>query len=240
MTPKTILIYSGGLDSTALLYRLLRQDCTVRALGVNYGQRHLKELEAARRICEMREVEFRVADVSGLQPLLSGSALTSPEVEVPEGYYTDETMKATVVPNRNMLLLAVAIAWAVSSEFDGVAYAAHAGDHAIYPDCRPEFIEALSRAAELCHYRPIEIHRPFIHKTKAEIVKLGHELEVPFELTWSCYRGGEIHCGQCGTCTERAEAFLKAGVPDLTAYAAAPRYVPSGRPRESGGGDTVL
>ena len=133
----TVLIYSGGIDSTTLLYLLLSEGYRVKALGIDYGQRHRKELAAAREICKNLDVEFRVADLSELSVLLAGSALTSQEIGVPEGHYQDETMKLTVVPNRNMLMLSVAIAWAISSKFHSVAYAAHAGDHAIYPDCGP-------------------------------------------------------------------------------------------------------
>ncbi len=222
MTKTTVLIYSGGIDSTTLLYLLLSDGYHVKALGIDYGQRHGKELFAARGICESRGVEFRVADLSKLSPMLAGSSLTSKEIAVPEGHYEDETMKLTVVPNRNMLMLSVAIAWAIGAQVDSVAYAAHAGDRAIYPDCRAEFVDALAQAAALCHYRPIEILRPFIDKTKADIVKIGHDLDVPFDRTWSCYKGEKLHCGRCGTCTERAEAFARVGVPDPTAYASAP------------------
>lgn len=221
---KTILIYSGGVDSTTLLYFLLSQGHTVKALGINYGQRHLKELDAAGEICAGLDIGFRVADLSSLRAILAGSALTSEEITVPEGHYTSQSMKTTVVPNRNMLMLAVAIAWAISSQYDSVAYAAHAGDHVIYPDCRPEFVRALGEAARLCHYDPIEILTPFIYKTKADIVKIGHDLKAPFHLTWSCYGGQEIHCGRCGTCTERAEAFVLAQVPDPTRYASTPQF----------------
>ena len=219
ITKTTVLVYSGGIDSTTLLYLLLSEGYRVKALGIDYGQRHRKELVAAGKICKNLDVEFRVADLSELSGLLAGSALTSQEIAVPEGHYQDETMKLTVVPNRNMLLLSVAIAWAISSKFHSVAYAAHAGDHAIYPDCRPQFVEALAKAARLAHYQPIEILRPFIDKTKADIVKIGQRVKVPFALTWSCYKGEELHCGRCGTCTERAQAFVRAGVPDPTSYA---------------------
>ena len=219
----TVLIYSGGMDSTTLLYFLLSEGYRVKALGVDYGQRHRKELTAARKICQELNVEFQIADLSGVKSLLTGSALTTQEMLVPEGHYTDDTMKLTVVPNRNMVMLSLAIARAIGCRFQSVAYAAHAGDHVIYPDCRPEFVDAMGRAAELCHYRPVQILRPFVHKTKADIVKIGQELKVPFSWTWSCYKGKALHCGRCGTCTERAEAFALAGVPDPTAYASALR-----------------
>lgn len=127
-------------------------------------------------------------------------------------------MKLTVVPNRNMILLALAGAWAVSTKSEAIAYAAHAGDHAIYPDCRPEFAEAMQGALLLCDWHPVRIARPFLAMSKADLVKLGAELGVPFALTWSCYKGGDKHCGKCGTCVERREAFELAGVPDPTKY----------------------
>lgn len=213
----TILIYSGGLDSTVLLYHLRAAGDEVRGLGIDYGQRHRRELEAAAAICRGLGIEYRVADLSTLRSLLAGSSLTS-DVAVPEGHYTDETMKQTVVPNRNMIMLAVAIGWAVSLRYDAVAYAAHAGDHTIYPDCRPEFAEAMDRAAALCDWHPVRLVRPFVEKTKADLVRIGASLGVPFERTWSCYKGGEYHCGRCGTCVERREAFTIAGVADLTVY----------------------
>ena len=231
---KSILVYSGGMDSTTLLYSLLSQGDRVKALGIDYGQRHRRELEAAREICGQVGVEFRIGDLTSLRSLLKGSALTSEEIAVPEGHYSDETMKITVVPNRNMLMLSLAIGWAISSGFESVAYAAHAGDHAIYPDCRPEFIEALSQAAGLCHFEAVEILTPFVQATKADIVTIGQRLGVPFHLTWSCYCGGEVHCGRCGTCTERAEAFLLAGVSDPTSYAVAPEVPGPGQTQKRG------
>jgi 7-cyano-7-deazaguanine synthase len=215
---KTVVLLSGGLDSTALLFYLLGKGHELRALGVNYGQRHKRELTMAREIASMAKVPYEIADLQPITRLLSNSALTNMNIEVPEGHYADENMKITVVPNRNMLMLSVAIAWAISEEFDAVAYAAHAGDHAIYPDCREDFIEALARAAALASWHPIQILRPFVHKTKAEIVKIGNQNHAPLDLTWSCYQGGSSHCGRCGTCVERREAFGMAGIPDPTAY----------------------
>ncbi len=215
---KAVLIFSGGLDSTTLLYYLRQQGHEMRCLCVDYGQRHRRELAAAQAICRPLGVECRLADLTAVRPLLAGSALTD-DVPVPLGPYTDDSMKLTVVPNRNMIMLSVAIGWAVSLEFDAVAYAAHVGDHAVYPDCRPEFAEAIARAAALCDRRPIELCRPFIDKSKADIVRIGARLGVPFANTWSCYQGGQVHCGKCATCLERREAFRIAGVPDPTAYA---------------------
>ncbi|NLF70661.1 MAG: 7-cyano-7-deazaguanine synthase QueC [Candidatus Anammoximicrobium sp.] len=221
---KSVLIYSGGLDSTVLLYELLAGGDTVLALSVDYGQRHRVEIEHARQIAESLAVEWELADLSGITHLLAGSSLTSREIAVPHGHYAEDNMKQTVVPNRNMIMLAVACGWAIGRQAERVAYAAHAGDHSIYPDCRPEFAEAVDRAFRLADWREVQLYRPFIAMTKAEIVARGAELHVDFGRTWSCYEGGEIHCGKCGTCFERSEAFQLAKVPDPTPYAATPNY----------------
>jgi 7-cyano-7-deazaguanine synthase len=217
-----VVLLSGGLDSSVLSYALSRAGCGLKALTVLYGQKHAKEITAARVIAARLGAEHRVVDLSSLQPILgSGSALLSETVAVPEGHYADDSMKVTVVPNRNMLLLSVATAWSVASALDGVAYAAHAGDHTIYPDCRPEFATAMDEAIALCDFRPQRLLRPFVHFTKADIVRLGAELGVPFEKTWSCYNGREHHCGRCGTCVERIEAFSQAQIDDPTVYESA-------------------
>ena len=215
---KTVLIYSGGIDSTVLLYDLLNSGHDVQALSVNYGQRHIKELDCAKSLCNQLNVEHHVADLTALNPLLSGSSLTSPHVQVPEGHYEDESMKATVVPNRNMILLSIATGWAMSTGASSVSYAAHSGDRAIYPDCREEFADAMNSVMEIAGWDKVSLNRPFSSLTKADIVKLGDELDVPFEQTWSCYKGGQVHCGVCGTCVERREAFQLAGVTDPTIY----------------------
>ncbi len=214
---RTALIYSGGVDSTVLLAHLLAEGREVHCLSVDYGQRHRRELEAARAICAHYGVDHRLADLRALAPLFGSNALTG-GVKVPEGHYEEESMKATVVPNRNMLLISVATAWAVSLRAESVAYGAHGGDHAIYPDCRPEFAEALDRAVRLADWHEVRLERPFVKMDKADIVRRGAELDVPFGLTWSCYVGGERHCGKCGTCVERKEAFRLAGVADPTDY----------------------
>ena len=215
---KTILIHSGGMDSTVLLYHLLEEGNTVKALSVDYGQRHRRELDYARELTATLGVEHRVADLTSVTGLLAGSSLTSADIDVPEGHYAEDNMKATVVPNRNMILLSLAAGWAISSRFDHVSYAAHAGDHDIYPDCREIFTDALDKAIRLADWHEVSLHRPFVNRTKADIATLGEKLKVPFEKTWSCYKGGEQHCGLCGTCVERREAFHLAGLDDPTPY----------------------
>jgi len=221
---KSLLIYSGGLDSTVLLRQLLAAGDEVLTLTVDYGQRHRRELVHAERIAKLYGVEWRLADLRSITPLLAGSSQTSADIAVPHGHYAEESMKQTVVPNRNMIMIAVAGGWAISEKCDRVAYAAHTGDHVIYPDCRPEFAAALGQALQLADWHPVELYCPFIGLTKGQIVAQGAELGVDFSLTWSCYEGGEIHCGECGTCFERREAFAAAGVPDPTEYRARPMY----------------
>jgi len=218
---KTVVTFSGGLDSTTLMYYLAKEGHQVMALGVDYGQRHRVELVHAKGIARDFGVPYEIADLRGIVKLLGGSSQTDPTVPVPLGHYAEESMKQTVVPNRNMIILAVATAWAISEHADNVAYAAHAGDHAIYPDCRPIFADALAHAIDLADWHRVQLIRPFLKKTKADIVRLGGGLGVPFGQTWSCYQGSERHCGACGTCVERREAFLVADLDDPTNYEAA-------------------
>jgi len=214
----TVLIYSGGMDSTVLLYTLLNENYTVRCLSIDYGQKHKKELLAASKICSDLNLEHKTINLSNLNLLFKNSSLINPDQPIPEGHYEQENMKATVVPNRNMILLSLATAWAISTESELVSYAAHAGDHAIYPDCRESFAQSMNEAMQLCDWNAIQLHRPFVHLTKADICKLGSELQVPYENTWSCYLGGKLHCGRCGTCIERREAFYLADIEDPTTY----------------------
>lgn len=215
---RVVQLLSGGIDSTTLLYLLKNEGHELRGLSLDYGQRHVKELFAAKKIAFLAGVVHTAVYLPGLRIVMDGSSQTSTEIKVPEGHYADPSMKITVVPNRNMVMLSVAAAYAISLNYDVVAYAAHAGDHAIYPDCRPEFVSAMSETLRLAHFYPITLHAPFINKTKAEIVGLGAQLSVPFGLTYSCYKGGEKHCGRCGTCIERREAFKLANVVDPTQY----------------------
>jgi len=212
---KTILVFSGGMDSTTLLYKLLAEGKEVKALSFDYGQKHGRELEMAMTTCAKLGVEHKVVTLGFMPDLASNSALTG-DIAVPEGHYEDESMKSTVVPNRNMIMSSIAIAWAVNLDYDEVAIGVHAGDHAIYPDCRPEFIAALSIIAKIANYKPINIYTPYLYSDKGDIVIDGKKLEVDYSLTHTCYNGTEIPCGKCGACQERAEAFTKAEMKDPT------------------------
>ena len=211
---KTILILSGGLDSTALAWSLLASGARVDCISFDYGQRHRKELDCAARVVDIARSRFRVdvrhdvVDLRGLGALFSesGSALVSSN-PVPDGHYADESMKQTVVPNRNMIMLASAAGVAIARKFDVVAYAAHAGDHAIYPDCRQVFASAVDVAIRLADWHEVGLVRPFVGMTKREIGLIARDLDAPIAETWSCYKGGDVHCGTCGTCVERREAL---------------------------------
>ncbi len=221
---KTVAIFSGGLDSTVLAHELLAAGDEVLLLSIDYGQRHRKELVFAQNFAKKQGLVWKLADLKSIAGLLGGNSQTSSAVAVPHGHYAEENMKLTVVPNRNMIMLAVAGGWAVSEKADRLAYGAHAGDHTIYPDCRPEFVRAMAAALELCDWHKLAMFTPFVSRSKADIVRRGAELGVDFAATWSCYEGGEIHCGQCGTCYERREAFERAGVADPTHYAVRAKY----------------
>ena len=215
---KALVLFSGGLDSTVLATQLKAEGAETRLLSIDYGQRHARELNRAEQIAHTLELPHQVLRLPDLGPLLGGSSLTDENVALPEGHYAEESMKATVVPNRNMILLALAGGHALSIGFDTIAYAAHAGDHTIYPDCRPEFADAMETALGLADWEKLSLHRPFVHLSKTDLVKKGAELGAPLHLTWSCYAGREIHCGKCGTCVERKEAFALAKIPDPTEY----------------------
>lgn len=216
---KSVLVFSGGLDSAVAAWELKSRGCELRLLSFDYGQRHKKELLAAKELANLvGAIEHKVVDLSAIRQLLSGSSQTDNSIPVPEGHWAEESMKKTIVPNRNMIMLSLAAAYAISIKANQIVYAAHSGDHAIYPDCRPDFIAALSSAVEKADWHKISLCAPFANMSKAEIVSLGSRLGVPFGKTWSCYKGGEKHCGKCGACAERRESFVLAGVPDPTEY----------------------
>jgi 7-cyano-7-deazaguanine synthase len=222
---RCVAVVSGGLDSTVLAHHLLADGWTLRLVSFDYGQRHRVELDRARRLGEALDVPHHLVDLRSVGAVLSGSALTDGSVEVPDGHYTDETMRSTVVANRNAIFAMVATGLAVANGCDGVALGIHAGDHTIYPDCRPPFVAAAEHLAKVANEGFIDeqfvLLAPFVAWSKADIVRRGDELGVPFADTWSCYKGGDRHCGTCGTCVERREAFELAGVPDPTEYAGA-------------------
>jgi 7-cyano-7-deazaguanine synthase len=215
---KAVVLFSGGLDSTVLVHHLLQEKADLKLLSIDYGQRHHKEIISSTQIAESLGVPHFVLSLPSLGQLLGGSALTDQEISLPEGHYAEESMKATVVPNRNMILLSLAAGHAISLKYDTVAYAAHAGDHTIYPDCRPEFADSMAHALTLADWSSINLLRPFVHWSKADLVRHGKKIGVPFEKTWSCYAGGDVHCGKCGTCVERKEAFELVGLSDPTQY----------------------
>lgn len=216
----TIVVCSGGLDSVTLAHKVAAENVLTRLVSFDYGQRHKKELEYARRCAVRLGVEHDVVDIAAVGRLLTGSALTSGGGAVPEGHYAEETMRATVVPNRNAIMLAIAFGVAAAEGAEAVAAAVHGGDHFIYPDCRPAFVDAFAgmQRHALDGMARIALETPFLHGGKADIVRVGARLGVPFADTWSCYVGGDRHCGRCGTCVERREAFHQAGVDDPTAY----------------------
>ena len=220
---KTVVVLSGGLDSTTLLYHLLAEGHEVKALSVNYHQKHAKELGYAKNICELLDVEFRLVELQGLSSILSNNALTNEDIAIPTGAYKDGTIQVTRVANRNMIYLAAAIGWDADLKFDAVAFGAHAGEHTNYPDCKKSFADAMDNAAQVCDWNPIRVASPFIDWDKGQIVKRGLELGVPFEMTWSCYNGGEKPCGKCSTCVDRLEALAKVGKEDLVEYSIASR-----------------
>ena len=217
-----ISIVSGGLDSVVMAHLLQSQCHAQHMLSFDYGQRHKKELEYSLRCANRLNAAHNIIDLQSVGTVLGGSALTDNTIAVPHGHYAAPSMAVTIVPNRNAIFLSIAFGVAVAQNAQLVAAAVHAGDHFIYPDCRPDFIQsfdAMQRVAvEGCGDPNLKLHAPFAQKTKAEIVAIGAGLNVPFEETWSCYEGLEIHCGRCGTCVERREAFELAKVSDPTEY----------------------
>lgn len=215
---KTAVLLSGGLDSTTALHWAKAHHQVVCALSFHYGSNHAaQELACARYQAGLLGVPYKEIDISVLAQHLD-SALLSGAAAIPTGDYTEENQKQTVVPFRNGIFLAIAAGVAESAGAQALVIAAHAGDHAIYPDCRPEFMEAMGRAIRLGTYAGLEIVDPFIHADKADIVRAGLGLGVDYARTYSCYCGGALHCGECATCRERKAAFAAAGAADPTTY----------------------
>jgi len=206
MTDKVVVIYSGGMDSFTVLNKAIKDGKEVFALSFDYGQRHVKELECASTVCKQLNVHHKVIDISAINQLLAGSSLTD-DIEIPEGHYEAENMKSTIVPNRNMILLSLAVGYAVSVGAAQVYYGAHSGDHAIYPDCRPEFVQKMNDVCLIANYESVEIFSPYLNVNKTAILTDGLTMGLDYSNTWTCYNGREKACGKCGACQERLEAF---------------------------------
>lgn len=215
---EVVVLLSGGMDSVTALYEADTHCHVVGAVSFHYGSKHNdREIPFAALHANRLGVAHRVIHLDFIGELFQ-SDLLKKGGEIPKGHYEAQTMKKTVVPFRNGIMLSVAAGFAESMGAHGLVIAAHAGDHAIYPDCREEFMKAMGGAIRLGTYAEVDLMRPFISMTKADIARRGHQLGIDYAQTWSCYAGGQTHCGECGTCVERREAFLLAGIPDPTEY----------------------
>ena len=212
----SIIIVSGGMDSVTLLYDF--KDRIALGISFDYGSNHnAKEIPFARWHCEQLGIEHITIDLAFMPQYFKSSLLEGADA-IPEGHYADENMKSTVVPFRNGIMLSIAAGIAESRGLKYVMMANHGGDHTIYPDCRAEFVEAMSKATKAGTFPGIEILAPYTNITKADIARRGKELGIDYSKTWSCYKGEDVHCGKCGTCVERKEALRDAGIEDTTIY----------------------
>lgn len=212
----SLIIVSGGMDSVTLLHEF--QMNIALAVTFNYGSNHAeKEIACAKYHCEQLGIKHIVIPLEFMKQYFKSSLLEGAEA-IPEGHYEDENMKSTVVPFRNGIMLAIACGIAESNGLHKVMIANHGGDHAIYPDCRGTFIDAMSEAMSYGTYEHIRIFAPYTGISKGEVAKHGKVLGIDYSTTWSCYKGGEKHCGKCGTCVERKEAMQYAGIEDTTEY----------------------
>ncbi len=219
---KACVLLSGGMDSVVALYEALASHEIVACLSFDYGAKHnAREIPFAELHAKRNGIQHHTISLDFMDRLFKSDLLQSGG-EIPDGHYAEETMKQTVVPFRNGIMLAIATGYAESVGAHGLVIAAHSGDHAIYPDCRESFMAGMATAMGEGTYDHVELLRPFISMDKAGIARRGIELGIDFAETWSCYKGGEIHCGTCGTCVERREAFILAGLPDPTAYLQTP------------------
>ena len=215
---KALVVLSGGLDSTVALYWAKKRYGDAEALTFYYGSKHNeREYSCALKTCERLKVKLSKINIDFIDIYFKSDLLKSGG-EIPEGHYAAENMKSTVVPFRNGIMLSIAAGFAESNDCDVIILGNHSGDHAIYPDCRADFIKSMAQAISFGTQKQIRLEAPFCNITKTDIVKIGAELGVDFSLTWSCYKGGDKHCGKCGTCVERKEAFQEAGVYDPTIY----------------------
>ena len=219
MAEKVVVIFSGGMDSFTVLNRAIKDGKEVYALSFDYGQRHVKELICAADICQELSVNHKIINISAINQLLTGSSLTD-NIDIPEGHYEAENMKSTVVPNRNMILLSLAVGYAVSIGASQVYYGAHSGDHAIYPDCRPEFVNKMNDVCQIANYEAVEIFSPYLNNNKTDILTDGLKMGLDYSKTWTCYNGRALACGKCGACQERVEAFRDNNAVDPITYEA--------------------
>lgn len=216
MAKDCLLIASGGMDSTTMLYEYA--DRIALAATFNYGSNHnAREIECARYNCAKLDIPLLVIDLPFIGQIFNSSLLHGADA-IPEGDYDDDNMRSTVVPFRNGIMLSIAAGIAESKGLKHVMMANHGGDHAIYPDCRSSFVTAMSAAISAGTYDGITLESPYTDITKTEIAVRGGRLGIDYSHTYSCYKGGELHCGRCGTCTERRQAFIAAGLPDPTQY----------------------
>ena len=200
-----LVVYSGGLDSYTLLNKAMKNFDRVEAITFNYGQKHNKEIEYAKSNCVELNIKHEVVNLD-LENILAGSALVG-DIDIPEGNYDKEKMKQTIVPNRNMIMISVAASLVIKNDIEYLWYAAHSGDHEIYPDCRPEFIDKMAAVLEICDYHKIKFEAPFQNLSKNEIVATGLSMDLDYSKTWTCYEGKEKPCGKCSACLERALSF---------------------------------
>lgn len=210
------IIVSGGMDSITLLYD--HKDEIALGISFDYGSNHnAREIPFAKMHCERLGIKHITINLDFMHQYFKSSLLDGAEA-IPEGHYADDNMKSTVVPFRNGIMLAIAIGIAESNNLNQVFIANHGGDHTIYPDCRPEFINAIDAAATAGTYNNVKVIAPYTKITKSDIARIGKRLGIDYTETWSCYKGGEVHCGKCGTCVERKEALAEAGIEDKTIY----------------------
>ena len=217
MIEKAVVIYSGGMDSFTVLNKAVFEGLEVYALTFDYGQKHVKEVDFARNVCSAMGIPHKIIDITAINELISGSSLTS-NIEVPEGHYADENMKSTVVPNRNMILLSLAVGYATSIKASKVFFGAHGGDHHVCPDCRPDFVKKMNEVCAVANYDFVEVVTPYLTSNKTEILRDGLKMKLDYALTWTCYNGREKACGRCGSCVERLEAFEENQAEDPLAY----------------------
>lgn len=216
MEQDALIVLSGGMDSVTLLHDKI--DSIALAVNFIYGSNHnLRELECARLHCRRLGVELLEIHLDFMGEYFHSSLLEGGDA-IPEGDYEDDNMRSTVVPFRNGIMLATAAGLAESRGLKAVMLANHSGDHSIYPDCRPEFIDAMAKAIAAGTYENIELRAPYTNMSKADIARRGKELGIDYSTTYSCYKGGEHHCGVCGTCRERRESLAQAGIIDTTVY----------------------